>query len=43
MQPPTPAYLAVNLIYNGLFAVIGGYLAELLAGRAPVAHAVPAA
>ena len=36
---PTPAYLAVNLIYSCLAAASGGFVAALLAGRAPIAHA----
>jgi hypothetical protein len=37
---PTPAYLAVNLIYSGFFAMAGGFAAAILAGRAPVMHAL---
>jgi hypothetical protein len=40
MPHPTPAYLAINLAYSGLFALIGGYATGFLAGRAPFAHAV---
>ena len=36
---PTPAYLAVNLLYSGLAAFLGGYVAGVIAGRAPAAHA----
>ena len=36
---PTTAYLAVNLIYSGLFAVVGGLVTGGLARRAPLAHA----
>ncbi len=40
MPQPTPAYLAINLAYSGLFALIGGYATGFLAGRAPFAHCV---
>ncbi|MEP6801224.1 MAG: hypothetical protein ABJC07_04765 [Acidobacteriota bacterium] len=36
---PTPVYLTVNLIYSCLAAASGGYVAALLAGRNPIAHA----
>jgi hypothetical protein len=39
-QPePTPTYLAVNLAYGGLFAVVGGIVTAYLARRAPLTHA----
>jgi hypothetical protein len=38
--PPTHEYLAVNISYNLLAALTGGYLAARIAGRAPLRHAV---
>ena len=40
MPRPTTPYLAVNLAYSGLAALLGGVIAALLAGRAPLAHSV---
>ena len=37
---PTPSYLAVNLAYSGLFAVLGGFVTAAVAGRAPLPHAL---
>jgi hypothetical protein len=37
---PTPAYLAVNLVYSAIFAVGGGFITANIAGRAPVVHAL---
>jgi hypothetical protein len=34
---PTTSYLAVNLAYSVLFAVLGGFITATIAGRAPVA------
>ncbi|MDQ6893021.1 MAG: hypothetical protein M3167_10120 [Acidobacteriota bacterium] len=39
VHAPTPTYLVVNLCYSALAAVLGGFLAALLAGRAPLVHA----
>jgi CHASE2 domain-containing sensor protein len=41
-QPPQPntKYLAANLIVGALAAAVGGYLTALIAGRAPLLHAV---
>ncbi len=38
-ERPTPAYLAVNVIYSALFAAVGGYVTASIAGRAPLLHA----
>lgn len=38
MPVPTPKYLAVNLGYSFAAAVLGGWLAARLAGRAPLGH-----
>lgn len=35
---PTPAYIAVNLAYSSVFAVIGGFLTAVIARRAPLVH-----
>ncbi|SRR5712692_5315526 len=40
MPQPTATYLAVNLTYSALFAVLGGYVAATIAARAPLLHAV---
>jgi hypothetical protein len=37
--PAPPAFLALNLGYGALFAVAGGFVAALVARRAPLAHA----
>jgi hypothetical protein len=39
MPPTPPAFLAANLTYGALFAVFGGFVAALVARRAPLAHA----
>ncbi len=36
---PTTLYLAVNLLYSGVAAACGGYVAGFIARRAPVVHA----
>ena len=36
---PTPAYLAVNLVYSGFFATLGGYVAALVARQSEYRHA----
>lgn len=36
---PTPAYIAVNLLYSGAAGVVGGYVAAKVAMRAPILHA----
>ena len=37
---PTPAFLAVNLGYSVLFAILGGYVAATVSDHAPLAHAL---
>jgi hypothetical protein len=40
MGRPTPSYMTVNLLYSFGAAVAGGYIAALIAGRAPLAHGI---
>ena len=35
-----PGVLAAKLVYNGLGALLGGYVAAAVAGRAPLAHGI---
>jgi hypothetical protein len=37
---PTRSYMVVNLAYSFTAALAGGYLAALIAGRAPIGHGV---
>jgi hypothetical protein len=37
---PTPLYLAINMVYSLVAALLGGWITGRLAGRAPVAHGV---
>ena len=37
---PTPDYILVNLAYSAVFAVLGGFMAALIAGREPLKHAI---
>lgn len=37
---PTPGYLTLNVIYSLAAALLGGWLAALVAGRSPVAHGI---
>lgn len=37
---PSPNYIAANLAYSAFFAVVGGYVAGLIAGREPLKHAI---
>lgn len=39
-QPPTPAYLTVNLLTGFAFAGVGGWITAHLAPAAPLWHAV---
>lgn len=36
---PTLKFIAVNLVFSAAFAVFGGFLTALIAGRAPLSHA----
>jgi|GEM_PF-1166093 len=36
---PTPAFLAVNIVYSLAFALLGGYMAGFVAKKYPVRHA----
>ena len=36
---PTSAFLAVNLIYSVLFAILGGYVAATVSDHSPLGHA----
>jgi peptidoglycan/LPS O-acetylase OafA/YrhL len=36
---PTTPFLAVNLIYSVLFAIVGGYVAATVSDHAPLRHA----
>lgn len=36
---PTTAFLAVNLIYSVLFAIVGGYVAATVSDHSPLLHA----
>ena len=40
MGRPTRPYMALNLAYSFAAALAGGYLAALIAGRAPMAHGI---
>jgi hypothetical protein len=35
----TPPYLAVNLAYSAIFAILGGFITANIAARAPLMHA----
>ena len=37
--PPTPAYVNLNLLFSGLAAALGGFVAGRVATHAPLAHA----
>jgi hypothetical protein len=36
---PTPLFLAVNLTYSVLYAIVGGYVAATVADHSPLRHA----
>ncbi|HEX7937593.1 MAG TPA: hypothetical protein VF483_01305 [Gemmatimonadaceae bacterium] len=37
--PPTPAYVNLNLLFSGLAAVLGGFVAGRVATHVPLGHA----
>ena len=37
---PTANYILINLTYSSLFAIFGGFMAALIAGREPLKHAI---
>ena len=39
-QVPSPPWLVFNLAYGSLFAVLGGYIAAMLAKHAEIQHAL---
>jgi hypothetical protein len=36
----SPKYIIVNLAYSAVFAMLGGYISGLIAGKEPVKHAL---